>query len=231
MKNEAIWFQWTRFSKQLSIFWVHSKRCMWGQQWALHKSDCISVISMVQSVLTVAWPETHTVPGMGSPAPDTTLLEFTPRGNSTHTITADVWGWCQMSTPPPVDFLALKVTSLWRLLPSDYSRHMAGRGYVKPISVCTRSPSSSFIFFFILPPISLTFFQFTHLLCFHHMFRLIPSHLLSAVDDSDGKMFAMATPHSCAMGCKLMVSVLNDCEKCICNGVWANVGLSKNTVG
>lgn len=150
----------TRFSKQLSIFWFHSKRCMWGQQWASHKSDCTSVISMVQSVLTVAWPETHIVPGMGSPAPDTTLLEFTPRGNSTHTITADVWGWRELFTPSPVDVLALKVTSLWRLLPCDNSRHMTGRGYVRPISV------HMFIIFLFCLFLHLTP-NFTHFLSVH----------------------------------------------------------------
>lgn len=62
---------------------------MLGQKSVLHKSDYINVTSTVQRVLTVVWLETHTVPGMVSPAPDTTQLEFSPRGNSSHTNTAD----------------------------------------------------------------------------------------------------------------------------------------------
>lgn len=68
------------------IFLVHSNSCMLGQKWVWLRSDCISVTSMVQNVLTVVWPEIPTVPGMVSPAPDTTLLESTPAGgNSIYT--------------------------------------------------------------------------------------------------------------------------------------------------
>ena len=67
--------------------WLHSNSCMWDQKWAWPRWDCISVTSMALNVLTAVWPETRTVPGMVSPAPDTTLLESTPRGTSAHTHT------------------------------------------------------------------------------------------------------------------------------------------------
>lgn len=68
------------------VFLVHSNSCMLGQKWVWLRSDCINVTSMVQNVLTVVWPEIPTVPGMVSPAPDTTLLESTPAGgNSIYT--------------------------------------------------------------------------------------------------------------------------------------------------
>lgn len=77
--------------------WHHSNSCMLGQTWVWPRSDCISVTSMALNVPIVVWPEIPTVPGMVSPAPDTTLLESTPRGNSTHTSRGD-----QFSIPADV---------------------------------------------------------------------------------------------------------------------------------
>lgn len=50
-------------------------------------------------------------------------------------------------------------------------------------------------------------------LFFHQMFRIsLYASFCFVADGSGGKMFAMATPCSCVMGCKLMVRILVDCE-------------------
>lgn len=187
---------------------------------------------MVQNVLTVVWPEIPTVPGMVSPAPDTTLLESTPAGGNsiyTHPSVQESFSFyrkclqelssvCTFNSRPPlprVPFqdLALKVTMLWSWFPKSLSqtlRDMPARCYVMPISI-------HLITFFLFPSLLPSFahahivsvFLFTHRLHFHHMFKITPFLLLShfLAGDSGGRMCAMATLSSCAMGCKLMVSV------------------------
>lgn len=102
----------------------HSNSCMLGQKWVWPRSDCISVTSMAQNVLTVVWPEIPTAPGMVLPAPDTILLESTTRGNSTHAphdktpfspcrCVSALSLHTNRHTSVPSHHLALNVTRLW----------------------------------------------------------------------------------------------------------------------
>lgn len=202
-----------------------SNSCMSGRKWAWPRSSCTSVTSTAQNVLTVVSPETPTVPGMVSPVPDIILLECTLRGNHTHTHThipthgdkrllhfvAEVFSCYQHFTPirAPVaaEHLTLNVTWLWGCLiksMSEYPGDMAATCYAIPWSVCSERHPSSFPFSCFPPPPSFP----TPALPQQHMLKMTFSASPAPItaDDSGGRMFAMATPSSCAMGCKLMVS-------------------------
>ena len=129
---------------------------------------------MVQNVPIVVWRETHTVPGMVSPAPGTTLLESTQRGNSTHTVPVDLCGSCQLFTALWLDLLATKVRMLLHWFTKSLLqtlRDMTIRCYVRPFTM--HLLVLSFLFSCFLPSFS------NSLSFFHHMFKTIPFFLPS----------------------------------------------------
>lgn len=209
-----------------------SNSCMSGRKWAWPRSGCTSVTSTAQNVLTVVLPETPTVPGMVSPVPDIILLECTLRGNHTYTQTPthghkcilhsillqrclrvistshqsvllcqqNILPWMSHDSEAALSSQCQNILGTWRAHVMQCLDQYAASG-TQPLFL---SPASSFS-----PPLS----PLPH---FHNSTSHVENDFFcfsrSAADDSGGRMFAMATPSSCAMGCKLMVSVLS----CVC---------------
>ncbi len=169
---------------------------MWGQKWVWPRSDCISVTSMAQNVPIVVWPETPTVPGMVSPAPATTLLESTQRGNSTHTprqdpsfhspdvcvcvcdISCSHPRFCSIIASCPECHNALRL--VYQVIITGSERHDS-QVLCNAYQYALDHLNSSFYLLPSLPPSLLFFsrFPFTRLSHFHHMFKITLSLLPS----------------------------------------------------